>query len=559
VADDWLFLPEAAAPLMLAAVEEYGPQVLGESRAAGPSAAAIVGRDLLRLVFGPADRAAGPPDVLARLAPDPAGQQAAEALTSHVHEFFEADPAAAAGAAALIAAFHRERASGGEVQALVDLGDFLYWDRPEEARAAYEEAIDAGHQHALIDLAVLLRCRGDEPAALAAYRKAADNGDPDLAAEAWYQIAVVHASRRDEAAAAAMFRQVIDTGHPEWASAAMVGLAGMLRRTGDEQGAEAWYREAIRAGNPDWSAHASVTLGDLLQRKGDADGAKDLWRRVIESPHDDWAGPAFVRLVNLLRNKDDAFGLRAAYEHGAAVGNPDALYALLQLGQVLESRGDVGGAHAAWQQAIDAGCEDPGYWRERMSPPPPRRREAEPYPAGLPPAFDPGNMLQTGVDVLEHGLPPLPAQVTYQMAIPVAYWAASRRAVVLFLRFCREEAGDRWQPLVVMPMFAREGDSWSPPSHCHGMGWSHDPIADPGSLRDLGGQALVTGGGSDTVLHGRVTPEVKEIGLIQDGRADRRALESHFGAWVVCTDGDSSFEVQAYDAGGNVLSRVTSG
>jgi hypothetical protein len=32
-------------------------------------------------------------------------------------------------------------------------------------------------------------------------------------------------------------------------------------------------------------------------------------------------------------------------------------YALLQLGQLLEAQGDVDGAHEAWQQAIDAGCD----------------------------------------------------------------------------------------------------------------------------------------------------------------------------------------------------------
>ncbi len=40
------------------------------------------------------------------------------------------------------------------------------------------------------------------------------------------------------------------------------------------------------------------------------------------------------------------------------------------------------------------------------------------------------------------------------------------------------------------------------------MSYGHDPIAHPGSLRDLGGSALVTGGGTDTQPRGRASPAV---------------------------------------------------
>ena len=58
-----------------------------------------------------------------------------------------------------IAAFYRGRADAGEVQALVELGSFLYWDEPQAARAAYQEAIDGGHRPALIDLGMVLAKR----------------------------------------------------------------------------------------------------------------------------------------------------------------------------------------------------------------------------------------------------------------------------------------------------------------------------------------------------------------------------------------------------------------
>lgn len=45
-----------------------------------------------------------------------------------------------------------------------------------------------------------------------------------------------------------------------------------------------------------------------------------------------------------------------------------------------------------------------------------------------------------------------------------------------------------------MPLFSRDGDSWIRRRHRAAMSGSHDPIAKPGSLRDPGGQAIVTGG-----------------------------------------------------------------
>lgn len=265
-------------------------------RLAGPGREAA-GRQLLSLIFGP-QGGQRLPDVLTELARDPDSRQALAKLEHQASVAFEADPAMASEAAAVIAAFYRQRADAGDVKALVELGDFLYWDEPAAARAAYQEAIDAGHLHALIDLAKVLRnVLNEEEAALAVYEQAAASEDADLSAEAMYEIAFVHVSNRDAAVARAMFERVIGTRHPVWAAAAMVGLAGMLTRRDDPEGAEALYREAIEAGDADWSAHASWLLGDLLESKGDVARAKAAWRRVIGSRDPEWAAPAFASLV----------------------------------------------------------------------------------------------------------------------------------------------------------------------------------------------------------------------------------------------------------------------
>jgi hypothetical protein len=64
-------------------------------------------------------------DVLA----DPDSDGTLARLVEYVDRAVEADPGLAATAVEIITGFYRRQADAGEVQALVDLGDFLYWDR----------------------------------------------------------------------------------------------------------------------------------------------------------------------------------------------------------------------------------------------------------------------------------------------------------------------------------------------------------------------------------------------------------------------------------------------
>jgi hypothetical protein len=191
----------------------------------------------------------------------------------------------------------------------------------------------------------------------AVYRQAASTGDRDLVAEALYEIVFLHHDAGDAAAADAALRQVIDTGHPVWAAAAMICLAGIVAED-DAAAAEACTgmrcRPVTRTG-----------------RRTPRSGSVSCWRPMATSPEQSPPGRprltertrtertgAFLNLVNLLRGHEDTDGLRAAYQAAAALDNPEALYALDQLGEVLRRQGDTAGAHGVWQQAIDAGYEN---------------------------------------------------------------------------------------------------------------------------------------------------------------------------------------------------------
>jgi TPR repeat protein len=313
----WQFLPEQIELSMVAAIRALGPEVLAAG-ADGPVELDRegVGRKMVHLVFGTDEGGGELPEVVAALVSDPDSRDAREELVHRAFAAFNADPGKVAAANALIAGLYRRRADDGDVDALVELGDFLSWADPEAARAAYQQAIDTGYLPAMFDLARhLQRVSGDHDAALAVYRQAVGAGDQDLAAEALCEIVFLHHDAGDSAAADAALRQVIETGHPVWAAATMIGMAG-IQAPDDPAAAEALYRQAMHTGDAQQSADAAVQLGELLEARGDLAGAKAAWQSVIDTADPDWARPAFVSLVNLLRGREDTDGLRAAYQTG---------------------------------------------------------------------------------------------------------------------------------------------------------------------------------------------------------------------------------------------------
>jgi tetratricopeptide (TPR) repeat protein len=259
-------LAEQLTPYVAAAVGAYGETVLaaGPDPGAGPDAA--LGRLLLLEIYGspPAGRLPASVVVCAKaLAAEPGNADARDALEKQVHSALHDDDWLNTVTGDMLASFYRREIKAGNTEAMVGLGDLLRSQgNPEGARAAYQQAIDWGDTHAIIDLARLLRGDlGDTEAAQAALERAAGSGDTEVALEALIDLGnllVLFQGDADRARSA--FEEVIRSGHAQWAPEAMVGLARLLQKQGDATGARASYQQAIDSANTEASARASVFL-----------------------------------------------------------------------------------------------------------------------------------------------------------------------------------------------------------------------------------------------------------------------------------------------------------
>ena len=390
------------------AVEKYGGRVLAGGNDEGAAIPEVVGRELARLMFGVVESDARLPIPLAALTDDLDNWQARSALECFLEDRLEADPELARRVAEVLAAYYQRCLESGDGRALAELGDLLWFDEPELARAAFERAVTAGNQSAVIRLAEhRMVVFGDYEGALPLYQLAVDDQEPRIVARALAALGSAHEAHGDLEAARAVWERCIATGDADWAPRAMALLANLLdREFGDEDKAKAMFRAAFDSGHPEVASRAMLRLGllleqeqdddgaltayelaantapagcrgsallhlaDLLARRGDTSAAKAVWQQVIIAETDEGAPEgALVKLLNQLDREGDLEGLRHACQTGFDKGLQGSPYGFVVIGKVLRERGDLDGWRDAWQEAIDAGYEDADILLDEMRPP----------------------------------------------------------------------------------------------------------------------------------------------------------------------------------------------
>ena len=135
-----------------------------------------------------------------------------------------------------------------------------------------------------------------------------------------------------------------------------VNLGALLHREGDVQAARTAYQRAIDSGHPDYAVSAVSNLGALLEDQGDVEGARAAYQRAIDSGRPECA----QRRPSISDSSRKIKVMWRVHERPTSwQSTPGARTKLLRRRSVLEAffeaQGDLEGAAAAYQQAIDSG------------------------------------------------------------------------------------------------------------------------------------------------------------------------------------------------------------
>lgn len=137
------------------------------------------------------------------------------------------------------------------------IGRLLTRDERASARDRESQRIAAVRN---FNCGVLMEEEGLAGAAAAAYERARQSGDGDVAPKAGFNLAVLLASHGAMHEAASLYRDVIKSRHPDAAAKAAFNYARLCEDRGDDAGARAAYAEAAHSQHLDVGPNAARRL-----------------------------------------------------------------------------------------------------------------------------------------------------------------------------------------------------------------------------------------------------------------------------------------------------------
>jgi hypothetical protein len=170
-------------------------------------------------------------------------------------------------------------------------------------------------------------------------------------------------------------------------------------------------------------------------------------------------------------------------------------------------------------------------------------------------------MQSSGALALEQGPAPLPARLSQAMAYPLATWQTPSFGAVLFLAHLREPDGS-FHPNIWNGTYERSARDWTARQGWHGSGRWGGADESPGSADRLGGWAVSRGGWSGygpepglpaVTVWGWYSAGVAQIWLVQEGGTERGAATGHFGGWIIGSQRNEPYRVEAHDEAGNLV------
>jgi hypothetical protein len=173
-------------------------------------------------------------------------------------------------------------------------------------------------------------------------------------------------------------------------------------------------------------------------------------------------------------------------------------------------------------------------------------------------------MHEGDIGALEHGLSPLLREITPAATFPLAYWRSANFAEVVSLGYVTDH-DDIDRPRSWTTSYERVDGEWCALGGSGSGGWG-GLLGPPGSTYEpsdkfiwLGMHATnseATDGRPAVVVMGWHTPEVAYICLVQESNSERRAADGHYGAWIIGSEREEPWTVEAYDGSGHLLGSI---
>jgi tetratricopeptide (TPR) repeat protein len=233
------------------------------------------------------------------------------------------------------------------------------WAAERYFRRAADDPDPSLRAQAWRGLATLEHARGDVPAALEALQCVIDTGDPEEMPRALRNIGVMFDDAGEVPAARTAYERAIATGHPQQAPASLVNLAQLHEKVGDLSLARSCFEQAIETHHPVEGRRARVLLGYLLQNQGDLDAAFASFAAVDGDPGDEWVQRAAMSAGAMLIDRGDHAAAADRLRIASRLADPsEAAFAQFLLGLAESSLGNVSAAKDAFEFAAANGRGD---------------------------------------------------------------------------------------------------------------------------------------------------------------------------------------------------------
>ena len=177
-------------------------------------------------------------------------------------------------------------------------------------------------------------------------------------------------------------------------------------------------------------------------------------------------------------------------------------------------------------------------------------------------------MTNNGARALEHGLGPLPDVILPATTFPLAYWKSATFAAVVSLCYAPDLNDGINYPQSWHTRYERVDGEWCSFGGADGTGGPNGwrgAVGPPGSIPAPEGKCIWLGMHSTTsqteghpahIVAGWHTSEVAHVSLAQKSGTEQCEAKGHYGAWIIGTERDEPWTVEAYDSSGQLLGSI---